>query len=69
MASDSRAFEGRRLFSETDGMQYVGLQRTKFRLWAAEIGAVRHIGRRVLYDRVVIDHAIDAMQADPSDEE
>ena len=54
-------FEEKRLLSETDGMKYVGLQRTKFRQWAAEIGAVRHIGARVLYDRVAIDRACDAM--------
>ena len=54
-------FEGKRLLSEADGMKYVGLQRTKFRQWAAEIGAVRHIGARVLYDRVTIDRACDAL--------
>ena len=66
---DSRDYEGKRLFTEADGMNYVGLHRSKFRKWAAGIGAVRHIGRRVLYDRIVIDRAIDAMQADPSDVE
>lgn len=54
-------YEGKRLLSEMEGMAYVGLQRNKFRSWAAEIGAVRHIGRRVLYDRVTIDRACDAM--------
>ena len=54
-------FEGKRLFSEEDGMKYVGLHRSKFRKWAAGIGAVRHIGRRVMYDRAAIDKAIDEM--------
>lgn len=58
---DSGEFKGKRLLSEADGMNYVGLQRNKFRSWAAEIGAVRHIGRRVLYDRTVIDRACDEM--------
>lgn len=58
---ETGVFEGKRLLSEADGMKYVGLQRTKFRQWAAEIGAVRHIGARVLYDRVTIDQACDAL--------
>lgn len=58
---ETGVFEGKRLLSEADGMRYVGLQRTKFRQWAAEIGAVRHIGARVLYDRVTIDQACDAL--------
>lgn len=57
----NRDFDGKRLLNEADGMRYVGLQRNKFRQWAREIGAVRHIGRRVLYDRTVIDQAVDEL--------
>lgn len=50
-----------RLMSMDQGAAYVGLGRTAFREYAAKIGAVRHIGRRVLYDKHVIDSAIDGM--------
>lgn len=51
----------KRLLTEAEAMCFVGLRRTKFRQWAAEIGAVRHIGRRVLYDRVVLNRAVDEL--------
>ena len=51
----------KRLLTEAEAMCFVGLRRTKFRSWAAEIGAVRHIGRRVLYDRAVLDRAVDEL--------
>ena len=51
----------KRLLTEAEAMCFVGLRRTKFRSWAAEIGAVRHIGRRVLYDRAVLNNAVDAL--------
>lgn len=53
--------ECKRLMSEKETCEYVGLGRNKCRSWAAEIGAVRRIGSRVLYDRVVIDRAINEM--------
>lgn len=49
-----------RLLNEQAGTAYTGLGRTSFRNWATSIGARRMFGRRVLYDRAVIDAAIDA---------
>lgn len=57
----SRNFEGKRLMSERETCEYVGLGRSKCRSWAEEIGAIRRIGRRVLYDRAVIDRAVDEL--------
>lgn len=56
--------DGKRLMNEKDACEYISMSRSKCRSWAAEIGAVRHIGRRVLYDRNVIDRELDSMKAD-----
>ena len=37
--------------------------KTRGREWLVSIGAVRKFGARVLYDRTVIDAALDAMEA------
>lgn len=52
--------ENVRLLSLTEAQLYCGLGRNTTRKWCEEIGAVRRIGSRVLYDRVVIDNAINA---------
>lgn len=52
---------GKRLLDFNEFCLYTGLGRTKGGAWAKEIGAIRHIGRRVLFDRAVIDKAIDDM--------
>ena len=39
--------------------QYLGLGRTTVRKIGLESGAVRRIGRRVLYDRVALEQYID----------
>lgn len=52
---------GKRLLSVSEFCLYTGLGTSKGMAWAKEIGAVRHIGRRVLIDRVVIDRVIDEM--------
>lgn len=49
-----------RLLSNKELIQYTGLGKTKAREWAEAIGAVRRIGTRVLYDKRVIDAALDA---------
>ena len=62
MGSPVRYFidlDGIRMFRETEGARYCGLGRTRFRQWCNEIGATRHIGRCVRYDRRVIDRYID----------
>lgn len=53
-------YDGIRMFSIDEGVTYTGLGRSTFRKWTQEIGAVRKIGSRVLYDRAVIDSALDA---------
>ena len=50
-----------RLFTIDQACSYTGRGRTAFRLWAEEIGAVRHFGKAVRFDRLVIDQALDAM--------
>lgn len=50
-----------RLLSRSDLCQYTGLGISKAHNWAEEIGAIRRFGSRVLYDRIVIDAAIDDM--------
>ena len=57
-ADDS--FEAR-LMSREQGASYTGLGRTRFTDWARSIGAERRFGRRVLFDRQVIDAALDKM--------
>ena len=43
---------------------YVGLGRNKAIEWGKSIKADVHIGRRVLYDKSVIDRALDKMGRD-----
>lgn len=49
----------KRLLSLSEGASYTSLGKTTFRKWAEDINAVRHIGSRVLFDRAVIDQALD----------
>lgn len=46
------------LLKEQEGAFRYGMGRTKFRAWAAQIGAKRKIGRCSLYDREVMDRAV-----------
>ena len=57
-----------RMLNQKQGEEYTGLGRATFTSFADEIGARRKIGRRVLYDRTVIDRAFDQMQASNSQE-
>lgn len=57
-------FEEVRLMSRQEAERYCGLGVVTVRAWCDEIGATRQIGRRVLFDRVAIDKAIDAMARD-----
>lgn len=51
-----------RLLSISQLSQYTGLGKTKARTWADEIGAVRKIGTRTLFDKQVIDAALDSVK-------
>lgn len=50
-----------RYLSEAGAMTYTTFGRDKIRSWGKEIGAVRKVGKRVVYDRLVIDRAMDAL--------
>lgn len=52
--------DGVRLLSLSEAQLYCGLGKNTTRKWCEEIGAVRRIGSRVLFDRAVIDDAINA---------
>lgn len=52
--------DGVRLLSLSEAQLYCGLGKSTTRKWCEEIGAVRKIGSRVLFDRAVIDEAINA---------
>ncbi|MBR1533380.1 MAG: hypothetical protein IJ639_03375 [Ruminococcus sp.] len=60
----SREIEGsirdKALLTEEEGRFYTNMGRTNFRKWADEIGATRRRGRRVLFNREVIDNFLRA---------
>ncbi len=58
----------KRLLSEKEAQEYLGLKRAKCREYGEKINCVRRIGRRVLYDRYIIDVALDALCSDHEDE-
>lgn len=58
---DKQQFDDRRLFTIKELMVYTGLGESKARAWAKEIGANYKIGRRTVYDRTIIDKAIDEL--------
>ena len=51
----------KRMLSIEEASQYIGQGETKTRAYMEEIGAVRKIGRRVLFDKAVIDYALDQL--------
>jgi len=50
-----------RLMDRREGALYCGLGKASFSAWAKQIGAERRFGRRVLFDRQVIDEALNKM--------
>lgn len=61
MEHESKATMGKRLMGIKELCEYCGIGECTAREWGREIGAERRIGRRVLYDRVVIDREIDQL--------
>lgn len=55
--------EDTRMLSIDQAMAYTGRGRNSCRTWCDEIGATRHYGRAVRYDKKVIDAALDAEAA------
>lgn len=54
----------KRMLSIKEAAAYCGLGINRTREWMDVIGATRHFGARVLFDRNVIDAALDAMTMD-----
>lgn len=55
------AFNGKRLLDVRELCTYCSIGTCTAREWGRDIGAERRIGRRVLYDRVAVDAAIDRL--------
>ena len=53
----------KRMLSEKEAQEYLGLKRVKCREFGEKYKAIKHIGSRVLYDRVVLDEALDSGNA------
>lgn len=52
-----------RMLTQKQAETYAGMGKTAFTAWAEQIGARRKIGRKVLYDRQIIDRAFDEMHS------
>lgn len=50
------------LLKEKEGCSAYGFCRSTFRKFAADAGAVIHIGRSVRYDKAALDAAVDALK-------
>ena len=50
-----------RMLTQKQAETYTGMGRNSFSIWATKIGAKRHFGRSVRYDRRVIDKVLDDM--------
>ena len=59
MTNDNRRIDEKKLLSVKDLQWYVGLGKNE---WGRNIGAERRIGKRVFFDREVVDRAIDALK-------
>lgn len=51
----------KRLLDAAEVAEYTGLGRNTARKFAEEAGALKRYGKRVLFDRIVLDKAIDQM--------
>ena len=54
----------KRLLNIKEVCTYIGIGQTQARKTMQEIGAVRRFGRRILYDKIVIDAYLDSMGVD-----
>ena len=53
----------KRLLSQKEVEHYLGLGRTKVRDYCEKIGAVSNVGKRVMYDKAIIDRHLDKESA------
>lgn len=54
-------YQGKRLMNLEEFLKYTSMGCVRGKAWAKDIGAIKHIGRRVVFDRVVIDRVLDEM--------
>jgi len=52
----------KRLLNIKEVCAYIGVGQTQARQYMEEIGATRHFGRRVLFDKHIIDSAISSRE-------
>ena len=55
-----------RMLNQKQAEEYTGMGRNTLNDFAEKAGARRKIGKKVLYDRRVIDAALDAMEPTPA---
>ena len=55
----AEGMEGKRMLGIDEAAKYLGLGKVVTRTWMDEIGATRKFGRRVLFDKQIIDRALD----------
>ena len=55
-------FDNKRLLSIKEAANYIGLGYTKARVCLEDMGAKRKFGSRALYDKKVIDAALEKLQ-------
>ncbi len=60
--------EFKRLMNVSELCEYISMGKSRAVTWGKAIGAEKRIGRRLLFDRVIVDKAIDELHANDSDE-
>lgn len=65
MRKENDLYPGKRLLSIAEMKNYTGLGENAAKVWGKKHGAIRHIGRRLFYDRVIIDQVLN----EPEEEE
>lgn len=58
-----------RMLSRKEAVRYIGMGETRTREFCSRIGAIKHIGRRVLFDKKVIDNYLDNMEPEGKTDE
>jgi len=59
----NRETTAKRMLNVKELCQYTGLGRNRAAEFGKSVGAEKHIGRRCLYDVVIIDRALDQIKA------
>lgn len=53
------AISDKRMLTISEAAQYVGLGNRTARVWLEQIGALKRVGSRTLFDKTVIDRELD----------